>query len=62
MDDLPLGVELVSELWAAKLNAEFSAITRRSKHFEHAKKSRIPLMVIVGEDELKKGVVKLKYV
>ncbi|KAG8383233.1 hypothetical protein BUALT_Bualt05G0163100 [Buddleja alternifolia] len=59
-DDLSLGAELVSELWGAKLKAEFSINKRVIKHIDRARGSKIPYMVIVGEQELNKGIVKLK--
>ncbi|KAI4313727.1 hypothetical protein L6164_026683 [Bauhinia variegata] len=59
-DDLSQGAELVTELWDAKVKAEFLVNKRMSKHFDRAKESRIPLMVIVGSQEQNEGVVKLK--
>jgi histidyl-tRNA synthetase len=61
-DDLPQAAELVSELWAAELNAEYLVNKRVMKHIEHARESRIPWMVIVGEREQSEGIVKLKNV
>ncbi|GJZ89383.1 histidine--tRNA ligase, cytoplasmic, partial [Tanacetum coccineum] len=46
--------------WNAKLKAEYLVSKRQSKHFAHAKEFGIPWMVIVGEQEIKKGVVKLQ--
>ncbi|KAL3528480.1 hypothetical protein ACH5RR_007802 [Cinchona calisaya] len=59
-DDLSLGAELVSELWDAKLKAEYMLDKRVMKHIGRAKESRIPWMVIVGENELNEGKVTLK--
>ncbi|XP_057505174.1 histidine--tRNA ligase, cytoplasmic-like [Actinidia eriantha] len=59
-DDLSLAAELVSELWTARLKAEYMVSKRVMKHIERARASRIPLMVIVGERELNEGVVQLK--
>ncbi|PSS07220.1 Histidine--tRNA ligase, partial [Actinidia chinensis var. chinensis] len=59
-DDLSLAAELGSELWTARLKAEYMVSKRVMKHIERARASRIPLMVIVGERELNEGVVKLK--
>ncbi|KAL7180681.1 hypothetical protein ACSBR1_043799 [Camellia fascicularis] len=59
-DDLSVAVELVSELWSARLKAEYIVSKRMLKLIERAKASRIPWMVIVGERELNEGVVKLK--
>ncbi|KAJ0970850.1 hypothetical protein J5N97_018809 [Dioscorea zingiberensis] len=58
--DLTLAAELVSELWDAKIKAEFGLTKRVMNHITRAKQSGIPWMVIVGESELKEGVVKLK--
>ncbi|CAI9095769.1 OLC1v1031777C3 [Oldenlandia corymbosa var. corymbosa] len=59
-DDLSLAAELVSELWDAKVKAEYMLDKRLMKHIGRAKDSRIPFMVIVGENELKEGKVRLK--
>lgn len=59
-DDLSIGAELVSELWGAKVKAEFMINKRVIKHIDRARGSRIPYMVIVGDQELNKGIVKLK--
>ncbi|XP_020107018.1 histidine--tRNA ligase, cytoplasmic-like [Ananas comosus] len=58
--DLTLAAELVSELWKAKINAEFKLTKRVMNHITYAKQSSIPWMVLVGESELEKGIVKLK--
>ncbi|XP_059645400.1 histidine--tRNA ligase, cytoplasmic [Cornus florida] len=59
-DDLALASEMVNELWTVRVKAEYMANKRVTKHFDRAKESRIPWMVIVGERELNEGVVKLK--
>jgi len=59
-DDLTQAAELVSELWDAELRAEYLVNKRVMKHIDRAKDSRIPWMVIVGEQEMKEGIVKLK--
>lgn len=59
-DDLIQAAEIVSELWGAKVKAEFLVNKRLNKHFDRAKESKIPWMVIVGERELKEGTVRLK--
>eukprot|EP00252_Welwitschia_mirabilis_P026656 TRINITY_DN8803_c0_g1_i2.p1 TRINITY_DN8803_c0_g1~~TRINITY_DN8803_c0_g1_i2.p1 ORF type:complete len:988 (-),score=194.47 TRINITY_DN8803_c0_g1_i2:301-3126(-) len=61
-NDMKVAVRLVTELWAAKLNAEFALTSSRKigKHIEDALKSGIPLMLILGENELQKGLVILK--
>ncbi|KAL1539316.1 histidine--tRNA ligase [Salvia divinorum] len=59
-DDISLGAELASELWDAKLKAEVMVNKRVIKHIDRARGSKIPYMVIVGDQELIKGVVKLK--
>lgn len=61
-DDLPLAAEVVSELWGAEVNAEYLVNKRVMKHIEHARESRIPWMVIMGERERSEGIVKLKNV
>ncbi|KAG7580420.1 Anticodon-binding [Arabidopsis suecica] len=52
--------ELVSQLWDAKINAEYLVSKRKEKHFNRAKESGIPWMVMVGEKELSGGFVTLK--
>ncbi|CAJ1936803.1 unnamed protein product [Sphenostylis stenocarpa] len=60
-NDLTLAAELAGELWDAGVKAEFLVHKRRTKHFEYAKESRIPWMVLVYEQEVKeKGVLQLK--
>uniref|UniRef100_A0A2N9ILZ7 Aminoacyl-transfer RNA synthetases class-II family profile domain-containing protein n=1 Tax=Fagus sylvatica TaxID=28930 RepID=A0A2N9ILZ7_FAGSY len=59
-DDLTQAAKLVSELWDAKVKAEYFVNKRVMKHIDRARESRIPWMVIVGERELNEGVVKLK--
>ncbi|MQM07506.1 hypothetical protein Taro_040342 [Colocasia esculenta] len=58
--DLTLAAELVSEFWDAKIKAEFGIHKKVMKHIDRAKQSGIPWMVLVGELELEKGIVKLK--
>jgi len=55
-----LAAELVSELWDAKIKAEFGQTKRVMNHINRAKQSGIPWVVFVGESELNSGVVKLK--
>ncbi|GJT80202.1 histidine--tRNA ligase, cytoplasmic [Tanacetum coccineum] len=59
-DDLSLAAKLVSMCWDVKLKAEFLVNKRLSKHFDRAKEFGIPWIVMVGEQEITKGVVKLK--
>ena len=59
-NDLTLAAELAGELWDAGVKTEFLVNKRRQKHFDYAKESRIPWMVLVGEQEIKEGVVQLK--
>ncbi|PWA97198.1 hypothetical protein CTI12_AA031840 [Artemisia annua] len=59
-DNLPLAAKLVSMCWDAKLKARFLVNKRLSKHFDLAKESGIPWIVMVGEKEITKGVVKLQ--
>ncbi|KAJ6818454.1 histidine--tRNA ligase, cytoplasmic-like [Iris pallida] len=58
--DLTLAAELTSELWDAKIKAEFGLTKRVMNHIDRAKKSGIPWIVFVGESELNEGIVKLK--
>ncbi|KAK7855496.1 histidine--trna ligase [Quercus suber] len=50
----------VSELWNAKVKAEYFVNKRVIKHIDHARESRISWMVIVGEREMNEGIVILK--
>ncbi|XP_004290239.1 PREDICTED: histidine--tRNA ligase [Fragaria vesca subsp. vesca] len=59
-DDIELAAELSGELWRGKIQAEFLANKRVTKHFDRAKDSKIPWMIIVGEKEQNEGVVRLK--
>ncbi|XP_044510864.1 histidine--tRNA ligase, cytoplasmic-like [Mangifera indica] len=59
-DKLPQAAELVSELWNAKVKAEFMVHKKVMKLIDRARESKIPWMVIVGERELNEGIVKLK--
>lgn len=59
---LPIATELVSELWDADIKAEFKIHKKFMKLVEYAEKSGIPWMVIVGGEELSKGIVKLRKV
>ncbi|GAB2224273.1 hypothetical protein Droror1_Dr00005025 [Drosera rotundifolia] len=58
-DNLSLAAELVSELWDAQIKAEYMLHTNVRKHLIRANKSGIPLVVIVGEKEIKEGIVEL---
>lgn len=55
-----MAAEISSELWGAKVKAEYMVDKRIKKQIARANDSRIPLMVIVGEHELNEGKVKLK--
>ncbi|CAH2060927.1 unnamed protein product [Thlaspi arvense] len=59
-DKLAEAAGLVSELWGAKIKAEYLVSKRWEKHLKRATKSGIPWMVKVGERELDGGVVTLK--
>eukprot|EP01018_Ginkgo_biloba_P019765 Gb_28395 [translate_table: standard] len=61
-DDMRVAIKLVSELWAGKLKAEFVLTSSRkiSKQIQHAVDTGIPWMLIMGENELQKGLVILK--
>ncbi|RZC52786.1 hypothetical protein C5167_021217 [Papaver somniferum] len=49
--DLRQAAMLVSELWSAKIKAEFLVNKRFNKHKKRAEDSRIPLMVIVDREK-----------
>ncbi|KAI3968609.1 hypothetical protein MKW92_028139 [Papaver armeniacum] len=53
-------VNLVSELWGAKIKAEYFVDKRFDKHTKLAERSRIPLMAIVGDRERRANQVKIK--
>ncbi|KAL4576647.1 hypothetical protein LXL04_012744 [Taraxacum kok-saghyz] len=59
-DDVALAGKLVQMCWDAKVGAEFMANKRLTKHFDRTKEFGIPWMVIVGEREIKEGIVKIK--
>ncbi|XP_074262979.1 histidine--tRNA ligase, cytoplasmic-like [Silene latifolia] len=59
-DDLTLAAELVSELWRAKIKAEYTIVKKVVKIFERAEASGIPLAVMVGDRELNAGIVKVR--
>lgn len=61
-DDMGVAIELVSKLWAAKLKAEFVLTNSRKivKCIADASKAGIPWMLIVGENELQKGLITLR--
>ncbi|MCL7030181.1 hypothetical protein MKW94_004700 [Papaver nudicaule] len=59
-DDLRQAVKLVSELWGAKIKAEYLVHKRVQKHMNRAKECRIPLMVIVGDQERSANQVRIK--
>lgn len=59
-NDLSLAVELVSELWSAKIKAEYTIVKKVTKIFERAEASAIPFAVMVGDRELKGGIVKVR--
>ncbi|CAK9326093.1 unnamed protein product [Citrullus colocynthis] len=61
-DDLTQAAELASEIWSAKIHAEFLVNKRVRKHIDRAKESRIPWIVFLGEREVSEGIVKLKNV
>ncbi|OMO88262.1 Anticodon-binding protein [Corchorus olitorius] len=61
-DKLSLAAELVSELWDADIKAEYKVHKKVMKLIEYAIDSKIPWMIIVGEREVKDGILKLKKV
>ncbi|PNY04496.1 histidine-tRNA ligase-like protein [Trifolium pratense] len=60
-NDVTLARELAGELWDAGVKAEFLVNKRLPKHFDYAKESRIPWMILVGEQEIKEGTLQLKH-
>ncbi|OMO78015.1 Anticodon-binding protein [Corchorus capsularis] len=61
-DKLSLAAELVSELWDADIKAEYKVHKKVMKLIEYAIDSKIPWMIIVGEREVKEGILRLKKV
>ncbi|KAI3914899.1 hypothetical protein MKX01_018068 [Papaver californicum] len=59
-EDLGQAAELASELWGAKIKTEYLVNKRVAKHIDRAKESRIPLMVIVGDQERRANQVRIK--
>ncbi|XP_050382065.1 histidine--tRNA ligase, cytoplasmic [Argentina anserina] len=59
-DNCRLAAELSGELWKANVPAEFLINKRMTKHFDRAKDSKIPWMIIVNEKEQNEGVVRLR--
>lgn len=59
-DDLALAAELVTELWSAKIKAEYIMVKKVMKIFERAEASGIPFAVMLGERELNAGIVKVR--
>lgn len=59
---LPARMALAAELWAAGLGAEFlyAASPNMPRQLEHALAGGVPLLAVVGEDELAAGTVTLK--
>ncbi|TMW58730.1 hypothetical protein Poli38472_010289 [Pythium oligandrum] len=55
-------LELCKELWRANIAAEIMQLEnpKFTKQLHHALESGIPYMVVIGEDELAKGEVKIK--
>ncbi|CAN6449854.1 unnamed protein product [Victoria cruziana] len=62
LGSLEVAAEIVSELWNAKLKAEFVLTSYKNigKQFGLADKAGIPWVLMVGKSELQDGVVKLK--
>lgn len=58
----PESMRLASELREAGIHVELMMEDKKlGKQIAHADKKRIPLVAILGEDELKSGVVKMKH-
>ncbi|KAK1286135.1 Histidine--tRNA ligase [Acorus calamus] len=61
-NDLPLAAEVVRELWAANIKAEFGTNKKFMKQYDRAKQNGIPWIMTIGENELKEGIVLLQKV
>ncbi|XVE90592.1 hypothetical protein DITRI_Ditri20bG0090200 [Diplodiscus trichospermus] len=59
-DKISVAAELVSELWDVDIKAEYKVHKKVMKHIEYAIESKIPWVIIVGEQELNEGIVNLK--
>jgi histidyl-tRNA synthetase len=57
-------MRLCTELWKHKIKAEFSykRNPRLVSQFEYCERNQIPLAVIIGEEELTQGTVKIKQI
>ena len=55
-------MQIASQLWAAGIKAEFGfkPNPKMGDQLNHAFETAIPFMVLFGEDEINKGVVKIK--
>ena len=55
-------IRLCSELWKNKIKAEFSYkdAPKLLQQFAYCEKNQIPLAVVIGEEEMKQGVIKIK--
>ncbi|XP_070558564.1 histidine--tRNA ligase, cytoplasmic-like [Ptychodera flava] len=55
-------MRLCSELWGAKINAEMSykKDPKLLTQIQYAEETGIPCVAIIGEDEMKKGIIKLR--
>lgn len=58
--DLSLAAEVVNELWSGKIKAEYVMAKKAMKIFERAEASGIPFAVMLGGDERKEGIVKVR--
>lgn len=61
-DDANVALQIVNELWASKIKAEFSCVLTNKllKQLDHAKSKQIPWVIFIGHDELDKGIVRLQ--
>jgi histidyl-tRNA synthetase len=59
---LPARMQIAQQLWDGKIKAEFmwKKKPKLPPQFKAAESAGVPLAVIVGEDELKQGMVKIK--
>ena len=57
---MSLAAEVVNELWSAKIKAEYVMAKKAMKIFERAEATGIPFAVMVGGDERREGIVKVR--
>lgn len=57
-----IAIEIVTELWEGKVKAEFACVAagKIAQQITRAATSGIPWLAILGEDELKAGILRLR--